>query len=957
MKYNPVKIEPKWQKYWKSKKLYNTKDSVKGKENKVLLTEFPYPSGNLHIGHWYAFALPDIKARYLRMRGYNVLYPIGFDAFGLPAENAAIKNDTHPQAWTKKNIAFMTRQLESMGATFDWSRKVETIDPEYYKWTQWMFLEFYKKGLAYRAVTKVNWCPKDKTVLANEQVVDGKCDRCGSQVTQKDLAQWMFKITDFKDALIDDLESLDWQDTAKLGQINWIGRSEGAKIKFNLKDIEGQSDNKHSVEVFTTRADTLFGVSAVVISPELAQKWIDVGWKTTDEVKNYIKKSLSKRELERQEEKEKTGVDAGIKAINPINNNEIPVWVADYVLGGYGTGAVMMVPAHDERDFEFAKQLNLPIRHVVIPRVVDHINPPQLDKPSSKRINVHAIVYNPKNKKYLILRNDKFGWDTVVIGGVEEGEDFIEAAKREVREEAGYVDLEFKKILGGPVQAEYFAKHKNENRIAITTAVLFELKSDKTVALAEDVGNQVLWVDASHFVPGKMVNSELPYWLERLNSKKDSGFIDEGFLINSENFNGLKSQEAQKKIVQDLSKDGMAKFEKTYRLRDWILSRQRYWGVPIPMINCSECGYIPVQEEDLPIKLPPLKDYKPADDGRSPLAKAEKWLKVKCPKCGAWAERETDTMDTFVDSSWYFIRYADPNNKKTFASKEKMSNWLPVFSYLGGAEHTTMHLLYSRFFTKALYSLGFVNFNEPFLNRRNRGIILGPDGQKMSKSRGNVIDPDIEVKKFGADTVRMYLAFMGPYLNGGPWDPNGIVGVSRFLNRVWNYFSLNKIDLKLEDKKSLKVINKAIYEIGKDIDGLEFNTGVSGLMKLLNSLESIAKEGGKISKEAGELFCLILAPFAPHLAEEIWQTILKNKNSVHLKSWPQYDESLLADDLIKLAVQINGKMRDVIEVGNNLTEDEVKKLVMGSDKVKKHLEGKEIKKFIYIPGRVVNLVV
>lgn len=918
-KYNPAKTEKKWQKYWKSKKLYNTSDSVEGKENKVLLTEFPYPSGNLHIGHWYAFALPDIKARYLRMRGYNVLYPIGFDAFGLPAENAAIKNDTHPQAWTKKNIAFMTKQLESMGATFDWSRKVETIDPEYYKWTQWMFLEFYKKGLAYRAVTKVNWCPKDKTVLANEQVIDGKCDRCKSEVVQKDLAQWMFKITDFKDALIDDLESLDWQETAKLGQINWIGRSEGAKIKFNLKNIEGQSDGKHSVEVFTTRADTLFGVSAVVISPELAQKWIDVGWKTTDEVKNYIKKSLSKRELERQEEKEKTGVDTGIKAINPVNNEEIPVWVADYVLGGYGTGAVMMVPAHDERDFEFAKKFNLPIKVVI----------------NAERGSYLVVEKSLPSEK--IEELNKYGEVRVEDKDKDWGKFFRVLVFKEKEEE--FINFLKNNLLEKPLnQGGWYADSAGTTNLIVFKGKVFNLYGDEIEKY-------------------KQYGRSLGIPEEQLDAEYNKSYIDDGKLVNSGKYSVLTSEEARKKIVQDLSKDGMAKFEKTYRLRDWILSRQRYWGVPIPMINCSECGYIPIQEEDLPIKLPPLKDYKPADDGRSPLAKAGKWLKVKCPQCGGQAERETDTMDTFVDSSWYFMRYADPNNKKTFASKEKMANWLPVFSYLGGAEHTTMHLLYSRFFTKALYSLGHIDFNEPFLNRRNRGIILGPDGQKMSKSRGNVIDPDIEVKKFGADTVRMYLAFMGPYLNGGPWDPNGIVGVYRFLNRVWNYFSLNKIDLKFEDNKSLKVINKAVYEIGKDIDDLEFNTGVSGLMKLLNSLEGITKESGRISKEAGELFCLILAPFAPHLAEEIWQTILKNKNSVHLKSWPQYDESLLAEELIKLAIQINGKMRDIIEIGNNLTEDEVKKLVMESDKVKKHLEGKEIKKFIYIPGRVVNLVV
>ena len=796
MKYNPNKIERKWQKYWETKKFYNTKDEISGKKNLMLLTEFAYPSGNLHIGHWYAFALPDIKARYLRMRGYNVMYPTGFDAFGLPAENAAIKNNIHPEAWTKKNIAYMTKQLKSMGTTFDWSREVRTIDPDYYKWTQWMFLKFYEKGFAYRASTKVNWCPKDKTVLANEQVIDGKCDRCSSEVIQKELAQWMFKITQFADELIEGLSGLDWQEKAKLGQINWIGRSEGAKIKFSLVNIPGQSDGKHFVEVFTTRADTLFGVTAVVISPELAQKWLDVGWQASEEVKNYIKVSLAKRELERQEAKEKTGVDAGVFAINPANNEKVPVWVADYVLGHYGTGAVMAVPAHDERDKEFAQKFNLPISNAPL-RGVDEVM--------------------------------------------------------------------------------------------------------------------------------------------RLLKEKKAG-----------------------------------ESQKTYRLHDWILSRQRYWGVPIPMINCSICGYQPVEDKELPIKLPPLKNFKPADDGRSPLAKATKWLKVKCPKCGGDAERETDTMDTFVDSSWYFIRYTDPKNKKEFASKKKMSEWLPVPMYIGGAEHTTMHLLYSRFYAKALHKLGYVDFTEPFLGRVNRGIILGPDNQKMSKSRGNVIDPDIEVKKYGADAVRMYLAFMGPYEQGGPWSPGGISGVYRFLNRIWNYVNRYDADVKPNPEVG-RILNKFINDIGGDIQKMSFNTGVSGLMKLLNEIES-----HEISKEEYETLLKLLSPFAPHLTEELWSRltspgkatsqsrirdsrsesgqISEGYKSIHLENWPEYDEKMLADDKIKLAIQVNGRVRDTVEVKRGLSENEARKMAMASENVKKHIVG-DIKKVVYVKDRIINLVV
>jgi leucyl-tRNA synthetase len=798
MKYNPSKIEKKWQKRWGTSKLY---DAQKGPGH-MLLTEFPYPSGNLHIGHWYAFALPDILARYLRMNGKNVMYPIGFDAFGLPAENAAIKNKVHPGDWTRKNILYMTKQLKSMGAVFDWSREVRTIDPDYYKWTQWMFLKFFEKGLAYRASTMVNWCPKDLTVLANEQVVDGCCERCGTAVIQKELAQWMFRITRFADNLIDDMESLDWPETTKLAQKNWIGRSEGTRIKFNLC-VVGQPDGKHSVEVFTTRADTLFGVTAIVVSPELARKWIDVGWNANVDIKKYISLSLGKSELQRQETvKEKTGIASEVDAVHPLTGEKVPVWIADYVLGHYGTGAVMMVPAHDQRDYEFAGKYNLAIKEVI--KVPD--------------------------------------------------------------------------AQPGKASEEY------------------------------------------------------------------------GILINSEKFDGLSSEEAKKKITQELKAKGMGEFQKTYRLHDWILSRQRYWGVPIPVINCQSCGYQPVSEKELPVKLPPLKNFKPANDGRSPLAKAKDWLKVKCPKCGRPAERETDTMDTFVDSSWYFMRYADPDNKKEFASVKKMSDWLPVPMYIGGAEHNTMHLLYSRFFTKALHELGFVDFKEPFTGRRNHGTILGPDNQKMSKSRGNVVDPDIEVKKYGADAVRMYLSFMGPYEQGGPWSPGGISGVYRFLNRVWYY--IGRYDKKTRpNPEAVRIINKYIKEIGDDIKSMSFNTGVSGLMKLLNDLESHT-----ISKNEYETFLKLLAPFAPHLTEELWQSVLKNKRSIHIEKWPEYDQKMLAEEKINLVVQVNGRVRDTLSVNKGLSEDEARKLAVSSDYVKKHLTG-DIKKIIYVKDRVINLVI
>jgi len=803
-KYNPDKIEKKWQKYWEKEKMH---EAVDGAGNYLLLVEFPYPSGNLHIGHWYAFALPDILARYQRMNGKNVMYPIGFDAFGLPAENAAISRGINPRDWTEENIKHMTQQLKSMGATFDWTREVQTIDPEYYKWTQWIFLKFYEKGLAYRAETPVNWCSKDKTVLANEQVINGKCDRCGTDVEQRKLSQWMFKITTFADDLVDGLDRVEWPETTRLAQRNWIGRSEGSLIKFKIKDF-----NKN-IEVFTTRADTLFGATYVVLAPEnkLVQdlKPYITNW---DEVEKYATEAKRKTELERMTNvKSKTGAQLkGVTVINPINNEEIPVWIADYVLAHYGTGAVMAVPAHDQRDYDFARKQNLEIR-------------------------------------------------TVISGG----------------------------------------------------------ETDK------------------------------------------KAFEEDGKLINSQKFDGLTSKEGRKKIIEELKSKGLGDFVKQYRLHDWILSRQRYWGVPIPMIKCAGCGYMPVPEKDLPIKLPKLDDFKPTDDGKSPLAKSEKWLKTKCPKCGGEAERETDTMDTFVDSSWYFMRYTDPNNNDEFASQKNMDAWLPVPLYIGGAEHNTMHLLYSRFFTKALHSLGYTKFDEPFSGRVNHGIILGPDGQKMSKSRGNVVDPDVEVKNYGADTVRMYLSFMGPYEQGGPWDPKGINGVSRFLNRIWNFVSrYEDKKLKICEKPEIDVeITRAIKNVGDDIKDLKFNTGVSGLMKMLNSLEEITGEEYKLNREQYELILKVVAPYAPHIAEELWQEVLGNKKSIHLESWPKYDPALLKEEITNLVIKVNGRVRDAILMKAGLLEEEVRKIVLDSEKIQKFIGSQPIKKFIYIPGRIVNIVI
>ncbi|HXK36168.1 MAG TPA: leucine--tRNA ligase [Candidatus Paceibacterota bacterium] len=789
----------------------------------MLLVEFPYPSGDLHIGHWYTFAVSDILARYLRMKGeYEIMYPIGFDAFGLPAENAAIKHGTTPANWTETNVERMTQQLKNMHASFDWDRLVNTSHPDYYRWTQWIFLKLFEQKLAYRASTIVNWCPKDKTVLANEQVTDGCCERCDSPVEQRELEQWMFKTTAFADALADDLEDLDWTETIKSAQRNWIGRSTGALIKWPLR-VPGIKDEENILETFTTRADTLFGATFLVISPELGKKWLSTGWDAPNHVRAYIEEALGKRELDRLEGgKEKTGVDSGASAVHPLTGETVPVWVADYVLGSYGTGAIMAVPAHDQRDYEFANKFNIPVTCV--------IDPPE------------SLVAQ--------------------LG------DTLSDAQRQTQNQR-------ESILAGK-------------------------------AVYEGDGN----------------------------------------LINSEAFNGLNAKDAVKSITKALKEKGMGRSETQYKLRDWVLSRQRYWGCPIPMIKCPSCGYVPVSKDDLPVKLPALEDFKPANDGRSPLAKAGDWLKVKCPTCGEPAERETDTMDTFVDSSWYFLRYADPKNAKKFADPKHLKEWMPVPLYIGGPEHNTMHLLYARFITKALHAGGHLSFNEPFTTRRNHSVILGADGNRMSKSRGNVVDPDHEVKTYGADTVRMYLAFMGPYSDQTmPWDPNGITGVHRFLKRVRALYE--KEPVSEEDPDVERALHAATKKVSADIPELKYNTAISELMKTLNLIEE--HNSGLTKKQRGR-FLAIVAPFAPELSEEL-------QKGIHDESWPEYDENILKTSTVEIPVQVNGILRGHITLAPDAGEAEAVFAAKQDAGVERYLAEGEPRKVIYKPGKLLNLVV
>jgi leucyl-tRNA synthetase len=975
--YDHQKIEKQWQARWLEKKQTHTPDEKKGQRNFYVLVEFPYPSGNLHAGHWYAFAVPDIFVRMKKMQGFNVLYPIGFDAFGLPAENAALKRKLNPREWTYGNIDYMRAQLKTMGASFDWSREIITCDAEYYKWTQWLFLQFFKKKLAYQAATAVNWCPSCKTVLANEQVAQGKCERCEYEVEQKKMKQWQLKIRNYADKLLDGLDKLNWPEEIKESQRNWIGRSQGTLIKFQttnntrLPDGEELQTNSNSqtlsskyIEVFTTRPDTLFGATYMVLTPEhelIANLKSQIeNW---HEVEKYIKRAKSKTELERQESKEKTGVELkGVKAINPASNEEIPVWMADYVLASYGTGAIMAVPAHDERDFEFAKKYDLPIKEVVVKKIGER------KKGAIHRNGVFGVIKN--NNKILLLFHRRTGYWRLPGGVYEKSENDIEALKREVKEETGYINLEIKDYLG-QIEANYYALDKTELRHRYAKGYLLTLRDKRKVKLSEEESERFKqeWLDPKDALK-KLESNPEPWgeaeFVRRLSDQSELCFTGEGIAVNSEKFDGLETEEFKEKITKWLEEKGLGKKATTYRIRDWVVSRQRYWGCPIPIIHCAKCGAVPVPEKNLPVELPDIKDYKPTGDGRSPLAKAKSWVKVKCPKCNSGAERETDTLDTFVDSSWYCLRYIDPDNKKEFAGKSKMKHWLPVNFYSGGAEHTTMHLLYSRFWMKAMHELGLIEFNEPYIKRMNRGLILGPDNRKMSKSRGNVIDPDEYVKALGADTVRMYLAFIGPYHEVGayPWNPKSILGIRRFLDRVWDL--ITQINLRMKSRNNAKIrkgigkdsqrysriTHQTIKKVTEDIEAFKFNTAIAQLMIYVNELIKFRNNNLLIINY--QLLITLLAPFAPHFAEELWEKLGYN-TSIFTEKWPKYNAKLARIEEIELVIQVNGKVRDKIKAAADVSEAEAKNLALSSARIKLLLKTRP-KKIIFVPGKLINIV-
>ncbi|MGM0445102.1 MAG: leucine--tRNA ligase [Bacillota bacterium] len=826
--YNYKEIEKKWQKKWDDENLYKTKNKDK-KDNYYVLEMFPYPSGKLHMGHVRVYSIGDVVARFKRMKGLNVLHPMGWDAFGLPAENAAIKHgNIHPREWTWDNIASMKEQMKALGLSYDWDREVATADPDYYKWTQWFFVKMFENDLAYKKEQAVNWCPSCDTVLANEQVVNNRCERCNTIVEQKELEQWFLKITDYADELLEGHDKLDWPERVKTMQKNWIGKSEGMRIKFPIEEI------KKELEVFTTRPDTIYGATYMVLAPE--HPYVDQlieGKEREEEIRQFIKDVKAQKEMERTSpESEKEGIFTGSYATNPMNGEEIPILIANYVLMGYGTGAIMAVPAHDQRDFDFAKKYGLPITAVIQP--------------------------NEKEEK-----------------------------------------------LDG--------------------------------------------------------------------SKMEEAYSGDGYLINSKKYNDLSVSDAFDAIADDMEEKNIGKREENYRLRDWLISRQRYWGAPIPIVYCDKCGTVPVPEEELPVVLP--DDVEFSHTGVSPLTKSEKFVNTTCPKCGGDAKREIDTMDTFVDSSWYFLRYIDPDNKKLPVAKEKAADWFPVDQYIGGIEHAILHLLYARFFTKVIRDLDLIDEGEPFTKWLAQGMVL-KDGDKMSKSKGNVVDPGKILDEYGADTARLFILFASPPEKDLEWSDKGVEGANRFLNRVWRFISehielIKDIDVEkisvdqnnLTDyeKELHRKLHETIQKVTDDIEErLNFNTAISAIMELVNEIYHYLGNNEDVNEElltlVSEKLVLMLAPFAPHMSEELWNK-MGHDDTVHRAKWPEFSKEATKKDEITIVIQINGRVRDKIDVDANIPKDKLKEQVFKQDKVKKYTEGKEIIKTIVIPKKLVNVVV
>jgi leucyl-tRNA synthetase len=965
-RYNPSEIEPKWQKVWEDQKANEvTEDTSKVKT--YVAGMFPYPSGaGMHAGHAFGYSIVDVLARFYRQHGHNVMHPMGWDTFGLPAENYAIKTGTAPAVVTLENIANFKKQFKRLGMSIDWSREINTSDPEYYKWTQWVFTKLFERGLAYQKESLQWWCPVDKTVLANEQVEGGHCWRCGSVVEKKSMKQWFFKITEYADALLEEIEDLDWPQKIKTAQTNWIGKSQGAEVQFT---VEGRED---IITVFTTRPDTIFGATFVVLAPEHPLVGtLGVG-DFVESLASYVKEAVKKSEIDRlNDTKEKTGVFTGSYAINPATGEKVPIWVADYVLGGYGTGAIMAVPAHDERDYAFAEKFRLPIVSVIAPDFGEPL-------PDAKDVTGPVVVgYDPRTKEFmsLINKNDNNArW--LVGGGLEEGETYEDAARRELVEEAGFEEVEALLQLGNPTYSYYYNSNKQSNRRSFSYMYLAIVDETKQMAQqqVENENYEVAWSDLATILKDwENDRSGVEHWIETLQripaviESYERGvpylppsYHGEGVLFNSGVFDGVPTSDAREQIVAWLEEQGVGKSQTTYKMRDWLISRQRYWGAPIPIIHCPDHGAVAVPEDQLPVVLPEIEDYAPKGDGKSALARAEDWVNTICPDCGKPALRETDTMDGYACSSWYLLRYADPHNAEQAWDPERINYWNPLDFYVGG-DHAVAHLLYVRFWTHVFHDMGLLNFKEPVKKLIYHGYINAEDGRKMSKSWGNVIDPlDIIDQGYGADAMRTYMLFMGPIELDAAWSSKGIAGVYRFLNRVWTLSQefMNTEKGEAHNEQALRVAqHKTVRKVTDDFRRMSFNTAISALMEYTNDLYKFKTDGfsEEIWREAITALVQMIAPLAPHMADELWSQ-LGNEGLVQNAGWPTWDESLTVDDTITIAIQVNGKLRGEINVAKDMDGEQVKALALEHENVAKFVGEKEPTKVIYVPGRLVSIV-
>ncbi len=970
-RYTPAEIEPKWQNKWSEDALYEaTEDSQK---TKIYATPMlPYPSGaGLHTGHVRNYSITDAVARFYRQNGHNVLSAIGWDSFGLPAENYAIKTGTPPAESTAKNAAYFKKQLQTLGMSYDWSREVNTSDPDYYRWTQWVFGLMYQRKLAYKAEKAQWWCDKCNTVLADEQVVSGKCWRHEGaddpEVTKRLVSQWFFKITDYADEILEATDDLAWPDKIKTMQKNWIGRSVGAEIEFEIAK-SGKQKAKSKITVFTTRPDTLFGATFLVLAPEhplVAQITDETQRQAVDE---YVLASSKKDEIERQSSKEKTGVFTGAYAINPINDEHIPIWIADYVLMGYGTGAIMAVPAHDERDHEFAKKFELPIVSVI----AQDFGVPLENAVETKGSVV--IVYDQKTKKYLGVKTKTNDGLWLNGGGSEANESFRDTAIRELREETGFSKYERIEELGEPVYSYYFNDVKQIAKRSYGQGFLFYVDSSKQGEPAREEHEQDFemgWYSYEQLVAGvKEVGGGVEHWLVMLEYAKNivegrpiEIFHGDGILVNSGQFDGTNSAEARDLIIQHLEREGKGRAKTTYKIRDWLISRQRYWGAPVPIIYCLDHGAVLVPEKDLPVVLPEVKDYVPDGKNSSVLAGVEDWVNTVCPECGKPATRETDVMDGYVCSTWYLHRYTDPRSTEAAFDPAKANYWFPVDFYFGG-DHAVAHLLYVRFFQKVLRDAGLAVADEPVKRLVYNGYINAEDGRKMSKSLGNTVDPmEIIESGYGADALRVFELFIAPYDQDTSWNTNGVPGAYRFLNRVWTltqeYLESASSD-RPADLALLKSAHKTVKKVTDDLRELSFNTAVAAMMEMTNDLYRLKAERPIVQSDdwryAIESLIQLLAPFAPHITEELWHQ-LGHDDSIHVDHWPSWDEQYLVEDMIKLAVQVNGKVRVEIEVARDEQQDVIETTALNNQRIKDFLGDKKPTKVIYVPGRLVNIVI